>query len=618
MPRGVAPSVFTFALCLVVFGVRPTASATALGDTPLPPLPADTVGFVHVKMAEVWASPTVQSVLKQLKPEAAKSVTADLARNLGLEAAEVETITMALVTQPAGGREPVTPLFLLRTVKPFDRKAVLEKALPEAKEQAIAGLYATRDRREIDAVRFLSDRSLAFGTRSTLEFLPSEGPAPEVKNGPLAEALRLIPQHQYVAGAALPRELKALLQSKLSRGLRGPDGMAMTMFAPMLFSLEHAVLTMDMTPNLKVALRAAFDNEREATRAMRLAHAGIVGAQIGCRMAQTEMMRDSSGRPLTQLPKLLSAVEKSLDDAKVDLKGKSVELNLDVKLPEGLLERALLEAALRIRGAAEGMLRANNLRQILIAMHNYHNDYMKMPGDICDQAGKPLLSWRVQLLPYMEQDNLYRQFKLDEPWDSEHNKKFIGMMPKFYQIQGTKTPEPGMTYFQSFKAAPAYNGMYMPTMRFGPAAKQMTLGQMTAVDGTSNTIVVAEASTPVIWTKPDDIVIDKDIEDLNKPGPGVGAIPEDAGFYAAFGDASVRRIAKSLPDMKEHKKLLRQLIGVRDGENFDTAPILDDGSDSGGRAERSARKEFKRVGEMIEARPTEAARPTAPSRPPEQ
>ncbi len=51
---------------------------------------------------------------------------------------------------------------------------------------------------------------------------------------------------------------------------------------------------------------------------------------------------------------------------------------------------------------------------------------------ILDKNGKPLLSWRVALLPYIEQDALYRQFKLDEPWDSEHNKKLIAQMPKIY------------------------------------------------------------------------------------------------------------------------------------------------------------------------------------------
>ena len=53
---------------------------------------------------------------------------------------------------------------------------------------------------------------------------------------------------------------------------------------------------------------------------------------------------------------------------------------------------------------------------------------------IVDKKGKKLLSWRVQILPYIEQDNLYKQFKLDEPWDSEHNKKLIRQMPRIYML----------------------------------------------------------------------------------------------------------------------------------------------------------------------------------------
>src|SRR5207249_2796575 len=73
----------------------------------------------------------------------------------------------------------------------------------------------------------------------------------------------------------------------------------------------------------------------------------------------------------------------------------------------------------------------NNLKQIGLAMHNYHDTYRHFPPQaLTDKNGKPLLSWRVAVLPFIEQDNLYRQFKLDEPWDSEHNRKLLERMPK--------------------------------------------------------------------------------------------------------------------------------------------------------------------------------------------
>ena len=68
----------------------------------------------------------------------------------------------------------------------------------------------------------------------------------------------------------------------------------------------------------------------------------------------------------------------------------------------------------------------NNLRKICSAIINCSKENKGlMPQDIVDKAGKPLLSWRVAILPFVEQEELYAQFKLDEPWDSDNNKKLI-------------------------------------------------------------------------------------------------------------------------------------------------------------------------------------------------
>ncbi len=75
----------------------------------------------------------------------------------------------------------------------------------------------------------------------------------------------------------------------------------------------------------------------------------------------------------------------------------------------------------------------NNLKYIGLAMHNYLDANSHFPpAASVDKAGKPLLSWRVMILPYIDQDQLYKQFHLDEPWDSEHNKKLIDKMPQIY------------------------------------------------------------------------------------------------------------------------------------------------------------------------------------------
>src|SRR5262249_5772501 len=92
----------------------------------------------------------------------------------------------------------------------------------------------------------------------------------------------------------------------------------------------------------------------------------------------------------------------------------------------------------------------NNLKMIALAIINYSDTYkQKMPTDITSKDGKPLLSWRVAILPFIEEAKLSQQFKMDEPWDSENNKKLIGRMPRVYAPVRVKAKE-GETFYQVF------------------------------------------------------------------------------------------------------------------------------------------------------------------------
>src|SRR5262245_46087272 len=134
-----------------------------------------------------------------------------------------------------------------------------------------------------------------------------------------------------------------------------------------------------------------------------------------------------------------------------------------------------------------------------IAMHNYHNDYGPLPQPaIYSKDGKPLLSWRVLLLPYLEEEELYRQFNLDEPWDSEHNKKLLEKMPNIYHPVGVETKVKHATFCQVFVGKGAV---------FDPPNK-LTLRDITFGDGTSRTFLIAEAAEAVPWSKPAELTFD--------------------------------------------------------------------------------------------------------------
>src|SRR5262245_40592192 len=180
-----------------------------------------------------------------------------------------------------------------------------------------------------------------------------------------------------------------------------------------------------------------------------------------------------------------------------------------------------------------------NLQQIVLAYHNYNDTYGFLPTNQLSKAKKPLLSWRVQILPFIEEDALFKQFKMDEPWDSENNKKLIDTMPKIFAPVRGKA-DAGTTFYQAFGGS---NGWLKPGARI-PASFP---------DGTSNTFVCAEAAKPVIWTKPDDMIFN------GKDVPALGGM-FDGKFHAGMGDGSVRRFRKGVDP-----EVLKKLIDPADG-----------------------------------------------------
>ena len=181
------------------------------------------------------------------------------------------------------------------------------------------------------------------------------------------------------------------------------------------------------------------------------------------------------------------------------------------------------------REAAARKISVNNLKQLALAMHMYLDKNGTFPTAAThDKAGKALLSWRVAILPYIEQEKLYDEFKLDEAWDSEHNKKLLAKMPKLFACPAG-TAKANHTFYQVFvgKGA-AFEGK-----------KGIKIPDFT--DGTSNTLLIAEGGSDVPWTKPADL----DYQPLAKALPAVGGI-FPTGFNAAFADGSVRFLPKML------------------------------------------------------------------------
>jgi prepilin-type processing-associated H-X9-DG protein len=185
----------------------------------------------------------------------------------------------------------------------------------------------------------------------------------------------------------------------------------------------------------------------------------------------------------------------------------------------------------------------NNLKQIALAMQNYESaNGCFPPAATYDIDGKPLLSWRVLILPYVDQSALYDQFHLNEPRDSLHNTPLADQMPNVFRCPTSKHMADMLTTYEVIIDS---HSMFTGR-RLGVPLNSVT-------DGTSNTILVVESKNPVFWSKPDDLpFIYKD------PMLGMGS-EHAGGCNAAMADGSVRFVKTSTSP-----GVLRALV-TRDG-----------------------------------------------------
>jgi hypothetical protein len=290
----------------------------------------------------------------------------------------------------------------------------------------------------------------------------------------------------------------------------------------------------------------------------------VVGLQTQPKLSARLIIQSKDAESAAQFERFIAAAGRTADRM-LDKKDKPAEFAKLVELftPKAQGSRLTLElseenqalvkvksllatVAVGARKPAQRSQCANNLKQLALAMYNFHDAYGSFPPSASyDGKSKKLLSWRVHLLPFVEAQALYEQFHLDEPWDSEHNKKLIPKMPPVFACPSAKTREKGMTtYLAPLGEKTIFSG------KAGVALKEIT-------DGTSNTIMLVDVAPDraVIWTKPDDLEVDFD-----NPLKGLET-HHDGGFQSAFCDGAVRFISPSIGPEK-----LRLLLMRNDGK----------------------------------------------------
>jgi type II secretory pathway pseudopilin PulG len=210
----------------------------------------------------------------------------------------------------------------------------------------------------------------------------------------------------------------------------------------------------------------------------------------------------------------------------------------------GTLIGLLTPAVPAARGPARRMQCVNRMKQIVIAFHNYNDTYGHFPpAYTVDENGKPLHSWRVLMLPYLENKALYEKIRLDEPWDSEYNRQFHAIAPDCFRCpscsprfearsEAVPVPSPGGCFYSVIDGAEAaFSGSQTKT----PTPEEL-----------SSTLFLVERRTPVNWMDPSrEIAFDVACKGINVDSMGISSY-HPGGVNTAMGDASVKFVSETI------------------------------------------------------------------------
>lgn len=346
-------------------------------------------------------------------------------------------------------------------------------------------------------------------------------------DGPLAEALALADKHHLTAAVDGKHLRDAFKQWRegpgevMAPGV-DPDGnpvkpmkpekdpAAEDEFTPYepLVQLDRAVLTIDVGERTTLKLVAHFPTAEAAKKAEAGVKAGV--------KAVVKLLADeqkSTGDEDKDLLPVYDFALAGLEKAAVVIDGKTLAVTAAADVGPAL-KAALTVLPTKVQEAAERMRTANNLRQIGLAIQNYESANGHLPQDVIDSDGKPLHSWRVQLLPYLEANDLYEKIDKSRAWDDPVNKKLWDKMPDVFKVAGREA-EVGHTYLQAFRTV---NWVGMDDV-WMVDNKKVTTAEIS--DGTSNTAAVVETEAAAHWMKPGEILFDpKKLPQVGNPKTG--------------------------------------------------------------------------------------------------
>lgn len=466
-------------------------------------------------------------------------------------AADINPVSLTSLITQAGGevvdagldgsqaRVQSMPGIILRTTAPLDRDAIFRVSLVGLGEGA-AGKIGTQDVTMFEScmVAMPDDRTLLVGPEPLLKKMLAPRVAADGQNADTVQ------QQLY---ASFPtNDIVGMIELESLKDLKAQ--MAQNTLMPGLFEgLQGAMFTADLAGTGEFLSQIEV---RTTTKNSAMQLSALAEGMLQMQKAQMLSLADTPESPLNAetaetLAELYDTVKITTKDSSVSYvmpKPDNMDSFLETMKP-GIV--AMFEAVRESRKAATAMSRMNNMKQIGLSFHNYHDVYNHFPAangnGVFGEAKKTGLSWRVHLLPFIEQAALYQQFNFDEAWDSPHNEALIEQMPDIFKVEGID--KLGLTSVHVFTGDETAMGT------------GDSVGFQDIIDGTSNTIlaVVAGPESAEVWTKPGGLEFNPD-----DPKKVLGTLGEQ--FLVLICDGSVRFLKSSIDD-----ETLKNLIQRNDG-----------------------------------------------------
>jgi hypothetical protein len=522
-------------------------AATTTADEPasLAYVPRDAVMVAMLRPAKL---------LKQ--PAFAQLATAFERMGMSRDEAEtlkrIEQVSLVFLLQenPQGQTLPNPSGSILRLADAADAQALAKKLVPNAVEEEYGNhTYFKNPNGSSDGYcyYFVDEKTFLIGKETGIRRMIIAGATG-------ASKAKWAAAWNYVAsgdGALLVNVGGVFAEwDKALRSSTSPNGPVplLNSFAPLWQNTEVITLAMSSDENLTLLANLLCGSADDAKKVQETITAVITLAKNSLSQARAAAARvpgkEGAGR--------LGAVDFAgsiLDEIRLGRKDGQVEIAARVPARDAATAVSrLVPAVTHARSAARQTQSKNNLKQIGLAMHIYHDTYRKFPPAVLyGPDGKTPYSWRVALLPFLDQANLYQQYRFNEPWDSENNRKVLAQMPPVYRDPN----EPGTLTHSSYFVLTGQDTVF--DGKEGTEILQIK-------DGMSNTILVVEAQRDIPWTKPEDIPYAAD-----KPLPKFGGHYPD-GFQALLCNGSVRFIPAKL-----NEKTMRSLFTKGAGE-----PIIHD------------------------------------------